>query len=346
MLVTGATGFKGAWLSFWLKCLGSKVYGVSLPPSKEDIFFKETNLKNEINQSYFNINNFQRINSYIRQIKPDIIFHLAAQSLVSEGYTKPLETFSSNIIGSANILESTRKNKIKSLIYVTSDKCYLNLGLKKNFKEQDTLGGEDNYSASKASAELIFHSYYNSYFRSNSNLQIASVRAGNVIGGGDFKRNRIIPDLVRSIINRKSIYLRNPKSNRPWQHVLEPISGYLQLGLMLLDNKIKNKVYPSWNFGPIGQGVQVEKLSKNFFKIWGIKKKIIFLKKEKFKESLNLGVNISKARQELGWTPKLKLDETLNLTVDWYKNFILKKDSSLKTLEQIDFFSSKKLNYK
>jgi len=341
VLVTGSTGFKGAWLCLWLKLLGAKVFGVSLPASKEDLLYKTLNLSKRISQTNFNINNFGKLNSLVKKINPDIIFHLAAQSVVSIGYYNPLETFSSNIIGSANILETTRLNKIKALVYVTSDKCYLNKEQKKSFKETDELGGFDNYSSSKAAAEIIFHSYFNSYFKQQSKLHIASVRAGNVIGGGDFKENRIIPDIVKSIINNSNLIIRNPQSYRPWQHVLDPLAGYLKLGILLFDKKIKNQTFPSWNFGPSERKVEVKKLTKDFLKIWGIRKKIILNKQKPFHESNYLSVNTSKARKELKWKPSLNFNDSLALTVQWYKDLLLKKDMVKKTSEQIDIFQQK-----
>jgi len=236
-------------LAYWLKILGSKVYGISLKPEKDSILFKSLQLNKKIDQYFSDITNFDKLNCLVKKIKPDIIFHLAAQSIVSKSFIKPGETFRTNILGSANILETFRLNKIPYLVYITSDKCYLNLDSKKSYKENDTLGGLDNYSSSKASAELIFSSYFNSYFKNNKNLTVASARAGNVIGGGDMKENRIVPDIIKSIIQNKTLNLRNPRATRPWQHVLEPLSGYLQVGAELIKrNKIcKNQ---SFNFGP------------------------------------------------------------------------------------------------
>ena len=250
VLVTGSTGFKGAWLCKWLCLLGSKVVGVGLKPEKESVLFKSFGLNKKIKQFYVDIKEFNKINRIVKKEKPDIIFHLAAQSIVSTSFKDPLYTFGTNVIGSANILESVRTNKISNLVYITSDKCYLNLGKKKSFSENDTLGGFDNYSSSKASAELIFFSYFKSYFNNQKKLNIASARAGNVIGGGDFKKDRIVPDLIKSLSQNKKIILRSPNATRPWQHVLEPLSGYLLLGQKLIDNKLKSNLDPSWNFGP------------------------------------------------------------------------------------------------
>ncbi len=338
VLITGTSGFKGAWLSFWLKKLGAKVTGLSLKPKNDERLFKLLNLDKLINQKYLNIKDYKRTEHVIRNSKPDIIFHLAAQSLVSEGYKNPIDTIETNIIGSANILELTKKYNIQALVYVNSDKCYFNENKNKVFKETDRLGGFDNYSASKASAELIFHSYFNSYFQ-NSKINIASARSGNVIGGGDFKKNRIIPDLVLSIKNNKKINLRNPKATRPWQHVMDPLSGYLNLGLKLLNKKIPQGTYPSWNFGPkLNNTKNVMNLTKEFLKIWGIKRNIQIMKKGLFHETKYLKINISKARKQLNWSPKLNFRKSLKLTVDWYKNSTNSKIANKIIQEQLEEF--------
>ena len=210
VLVTGSTGFKGSWLSYWLFLSGSKVVGVGLKPEEDSILFDSLKLKKKIKQYFIDIKDFDKINKIIKSEKPDIIFHLAAQSIVSTSFTNPLETFGTNIIGSTNILESSRRNKISNLVYITSDKCYLNLGKKDSVKESDLLGGLDNYSSSKASAELVFASYFDSYFKKQKRLSIGSARAGNVIGGGDFKKDRIVPDVIKSL-KRKKYNSEKPK---------------------------------------------------------------------------------------------------------------------------------------
>jgi len=199
--VTGSTGFKGAWLCFWLAQLGAKVSGVGLRAEKDSIAFKSLDLDKKIKQYYFDITNFKKLDNIIKKKKPNIVFHLAAQSIVSLSYKEPIKTFQTNIIGSANVLESVKRNKIKGLVFITSDKCYLNVNKKTSYKETDILGGLDNYSSSKASAEIIFHSYFKSYDK-NKYLSAASARAGNVIGGGDLKKDRIVPDVIRGLISK------------------------------------------------------------------------------------------------------------------------------------------------
>ena len=344
VLVTGSTGFKGAWLSYWLNLLGAKVVGVALRPEKGSIIFDSLKLENKINQYFINIQNFEKINNIFKKEKPDIVFHLAAQSIVSLSYKNPLETFSTNIIGSANILEAARINKTPNLVYITSDKCYLNLDKKKNYKEEDILGGIDNYSSSKASAEIIFRSYFESYFK-KSYLSIASARAGNVIGGGDFKNNRIVPDVIKSLYSNKLIILRNPNATRPWQHVLEPLSGYLLLGEKLVNKNLRSNIKPSWNFGPYPRNCKKVRFIVNLIKKnWSIKNKVLIKveKNKKFHESRLLSLDIKKAEKELSWRPKLSLNETIEMTVNWYKNYFSNNKIEKITNSQIEFYSNKR----
>ena len=339
VLITGSTGFKGAWLSYWLSNLGAKVIGVGLPAEKDSILFKQLNLNKKISQNILDINNFTKINDLVKKEKPDLIFHLAAQSIVSTSYKEPLKTFQSNIIGSANILESYRINKTPAMVFITSDKCYLNLDKKKDYKENDILGGLDNYSSSKASAELIFCSYFYSYLKQNKKyLPIGTARAGNVIGGGDMKANRLVPDIVKSIKNNNKILIRNPNSTRPWQHVLEPLSGYLILGQKFLNKNLKISTYPSWNFGPEKKNCKnVTQVVEKILADWPINKKII-IKKEKMHESKFLSLNITKAKKELNWKPRLSFSQTISFTVDWYKNYFKHNNMRKITSDQINHY--------
>ena len=342
VLITGSTGFKGAWLANWLLLLGAKVVGVGLKPEKDSIIFNSLKLNKKIKQYFVDIKNFNKINFIIKKEKPDIIFHLAAQSIVSMSYDKPLETFGTNVIGSANILESVRINGIPNLVYITSDKCYLNLDKKGSYKETDILGGLDNYSSSKASAELVFSSYFHSYYKKDF-LTKVSARAGNVIGGGDFKKDRVVPDVIKSLKTGKKILLRNPKATRPWQHVLEPLSGYLTLGQKLINRKLKSNLIPSWNFGPHKKNCkQVNFIVQLLIREWGDRKQKIMLKKNKnFHESQLLSLNIQKAKKELLWEPRLTLDETVKLTVDWYKSYFLYENTEDISNYQIEYFVDK-----
>ena len=339
ILITGNTGFKGTWLSHWLLRMGAKVIGIGLSPEKDSILYKELNLKRRVKQYIIDIKKFDKVDQIVKKEKPDLIFHLAAQSIVSSSYKDPLKTFQSNILGSANLLEAFRKNNIPSMVYITSDKCYLNLDLKKDYKESDELGGLDNYSSSKASAELIFSSYFHSYFKNkNKHLSLATARAGNVIGGGDMKVNRLIPDIVKSIKNNKKILIRNPYSTRPWQHVLEPLSGYLLLGQKLLNKNFKATTNPSWNFGPERKNCKnVITIVQKILTHWPIEKKIE-IKKEKMHEAKFLSLNINKAKKELKWKPKLTLSQTVEFTIDWYKSFFKAKDMENFSSEQIEMY--------
>ena len=321
VLVTGTTGFKGSWLVLWLNMLNAKVVGVALKPEKNSFIFKSMNLDKNIKQYYLDISNFNKLDSVIKKEKPDIVFHLAAQSVVSESYNKPLETINTNVIGSLNVLESCRLNKIFKLVLITSDKCYFNKEIKRGYKEEDELGGHDVYSSSKAAVENIFYSYNESFFK-DTEVKAVTARAGNVIGGGDFKKNRIVPDIARSIQKKKTLYIRNPNSTRPWQHVLEPVSGYLKIGELILNNKLK-EVYPSYNFGPHQKNCKnVKHIMNLILSDWKERPRKIIIKKDfKFRESKLLSLNISKAKKELKWEPTLSLNDTIKYTVDWYKTF-------------------------
>ena len=339
VIVTGSTGFKGAWLSFWLNKIGAKVVGIGLKPEKNFVLYDELKLKNKISQYIFNIENYKKLNEIVKKEKPQIIFHLAAQSIVSESFINPLKTINSNVIGSANILETVKNNNINALVYVTSDKCYLNTGTKKSFKENDTLGGFDNYSSSKASAEILFHSYFHSFFKNNEKISAATARAGNVIGGGDFKNNRIVPDFFRAISKNKTMLIRNPKATRPWQHVLEPLSGYLKLGSLLLNKKINSNIYPSWNFGPHKINCkEVIEVIGIFYNFLSINKKVKIIQNKKLVEANFLSLNIKKAQKELNWHPRLTLKECVKFTAEWYRNFYSKTNLEYFTHSQIDYY--------
>lgn len=340
-LVTGSTGFKGSWLSYWLFNLGAKVVGVGLKPEKGPSMFKILELEKKIKQFYIDINNFKKLNNLIKREKPDAIIHMAAQSIVSSSYFNPLNTLKTNIIGSANVLEIFRTYGAKSLVYITSDKCYLNLDKGRPFNESDVLGGQDNYSSSKACAELIFYSYFQSYLKQNFKLsQAASARAGNVIGGGDFKKNRIVPDIIKSLKLNKKLILHSPNAVRPWQHVLEPLSGYLLITYLNLNKKLSSRIIPNWNFGPkTNNKKKVIEVTKKILQHIS-KNKYIFYKKNKFHEPEMLSLNINKAKKELKWQPKLTFDDTIKLTADWYSDYLNNKDLKLTTLNQIEFYNS------
>ena len=342
VLVTGATGFKGAWLCQWLKLLGAEVYGIGYNPNKNKNLFYSLNLHNEINLSIIDIRDFIKLKKKLNVIKPQILFHLAAQPLILDSYDKPFETYQINTLGTLNILEILKSTKfIKSAILVTSDKCYKSNSSTLGFKEEDKLGGEDPYSGSKACAEIITNTYYQSYFKKRK-IGIATARAGNVIGGGDWSQNRLIPDCINSIMGNKKIRLRNPNFNRPWQHVLEPLNGYLMLAEKLYKNP--NKYSGGWNFGSKKNTItNVLTIVTRIVKKWGSGK--ITYKKKKYYEQANLQLNIQKSQKNLKWQPKLSIMKSVDLTIDWYKSVLIKKRNVKNiTKDQIYSFMNEKKN--
>lgn len=322
VLVIGNTGFKGSWLSIWLLNLGAKVYGFSKNVPTKPSMFKSTSLDKKIKTYFSNINNLQSIIKIIHKVKPNLIFHLAAQPLVPVSYKNPLETFQTNSLGFANILEAVRIiNKPITTIMITSDKVYRNDERQTGYKENDILHGIDPYSASKSCSEIIFSSYVNSYFK-KTKIKIASGRAGNVIGGGDWADNRIIPDIVRSKILKKKLILKNPKSTRPWQHVLEPLSGYLLLGQILNSKKHKIINGDSFNFGPpTNQNKTVMELIKKYDDKLFVKKS---RRKKKIYEAKLLRLNCQKSKKILNWNPVLNFNQLVYFTSSWYKNYYSK----------------------
>ena len=340
ILITGHTGFKGTWLSICLLNLGAKIIGISLKPNiNQKKILKNLN-KKKIKSYFFNIENFSKTKKTIIQNQPDYIFHLAAQPIVSLSFKKPLETWKTNLIGTGNILESLRDLKKKcAIIIVTSDKCYEIKNNKKIvfFKETDALGGNDPYSASKASAEIIFKSYYKSFLKTKKNISIVSVRAGNIVGGGDWSKDRIIPDCVRSWTKKKSVYIRNPNSIRPWQHILDAINGYLLLAKIISKSKKFNG--QSFNFGPKKNSIKTVKQICEILKFyWPGKSKIKIKLKKQFYETKLLALSVEKAKKKLKWKPILTLNKSLYLTAEWYQNYYKNFNIIDNYLQQIKYF--------
>lgn len=345
VLITGATGFKGAWLSLWLLKLGAKVTTVGFNPNKNKNLFYSLNLNKTTNLNLVDVRNKKKIGKIIKKNKIQIIFHLAAQPLIFESYLSPFATYEINTLGTLNILDlSINIPHLKSVVCVTSDKCYKSNFSTKGFKETDQLGGEDPYSGSKACAEIIINTYIKSFLKNNKKLGIASARAGNVIGGGDWSANRLIPDLIQSLFKNKTIIIRNPSFNRPWQHVMEPLYGYLILAEKLYRDP--KKYSGPWNFGTKKNTVtSVKDIALIMIKLWG-KGKIKIKKNKKFYEQENLQLNIKKAEKQLNWSPKYNIQETLKLTIDWYKNILFgKKNPTTQTASQISDYL-KKINLK
>ena len=334
ILVTGATGFKGAWLCRWLLELGAKVYGIGYNPNQNKNFFYKLNIKKKIKTSLFDIRDYNKLNILIKKFKPSIIFHLAAQPLIYESYKKPLLTFDINYRGTLNLLDISRNIKsIKSIIIVTSDKCYESNNSSRGFKENDLLGGIDPYSASKSSTELMVRAYRETYFKNKKKAGLSTVRAGNVIGGGDWSKNRLIPDCIRSLLKNKTITIRNPNFNRPWQHVLEPLRGYLMLAKKQYENPIKFS--GAWNFGSMPNSLtNVKNIVNYIINFWGSGK--FKLKKNQLYEQKNLQLNIKKAIKLIGWYPTYNIKESVKFTIDWYyRVHKLKENVEKVTVDQI-----------
>ena len=336
VLVTGATGFKGSWLCSWLLKLGAEVYGLGFTPNKNKYLFYSLTLQKKIKLKLFDIRDFKKIKKFIVSSKASIIFHMAAQPIVRESYKKPFLTFDVNSRGTLNVLEAVKYSKyLKSLVCITSDKCYENIGSVKGYREFDRLGGEDPYSASKASAELIIRSYRESIYKNKKKCGISSARAGNVIGGGDWSPDRLIPDCIKYIRKNKKIKIRNPEFNRPWQFVLEPLGGYLILGKKQYENP--KKFSSSWNFGPGEKSItSVQNVVKQIIKYWGSGSMKI-KKSKKLREHHNLQLNIKKAKTILLWKPIYKISKSIKVTADWYfRVFQNKENPSNVTNSQID----------
>lgn len=337
ILVTGSTGFKGSWLSIWLKNLGANVYGYSLRPISENDNFVVSNLETKIHQTYGDICDYKKLEQYINEVKPDMVFHLAAQPIVNEAYLHPLNTIQTNILGTANLLNICKsQSSIKVFINVTSDKCYLNLDENKAFVEDDILGGKDIYSASKACAEIINNAFYYSFFKEHP-MSISTVRAGNVVGGGDWQRNRIVPDAMRAYENKKTLLIRMPNATRPWQHVIEPLMGYLILAEKMYLNP--KKFDGPWNMGPstIENLTVVELISALSSKIGALSFKTV---NNKIYEANYLRLNSNKAKNILGWQKVLNDEEMIDLICDWHIKY---KSEDVYTLcsKQIEFYLEK-----
>ena len=340
VLVTGHTGFKGSWLTYWLVLLGAKVVGLSINIPSKPSHFKAIKLQNKINHKKMDIRDLKLLKKFFKKYQPDYVFHLAAQAIVKKSYADPIYTWETNTVGTLNILESLRtirKNCI--VVIITSDKSYKNLEIKRGYRENDILGGKDPYSASKASAELAIQSYTSSFFPlKKTKVFIGIARAGNVIGGGDWSENRLIPDCVKSWSENKKALIRNPKSTRPWQHVLEAVSGYLLLGLTLKKNK---KLHgEAFNFGPNNnKNYSVILLVKLIKKYWReVSWKLSNKRKKSFYESNLLRLNSNKAKTKLKWKCILSFAETINMVAYWYKNYY----SNSKKMYEVSFNQIKK----
>jgi CDP-glucose 4,6-dehydratase len=339
VFVTGHTGFKGGWLAHWLSDLGAQVHGYSLEPPTDPNFFTEVKLRERlVSSTTADIRDLESLERAIKESQPEIIIHMAAQPLVRYSYQAPVETFATNVMGTVNVLEAARlSGTVKAIVNITTDKCYENNEWPWPYRENDRLGGHDPYSASKACAEITAAAYRDS-FLGDANIQLASVRAGNVIGGGDWACDRLIPDFLRSIDAGKTLKIRSPNAVRPWQHVLEPLSGYLLLAEKLY---LEGSAFAeSWNFGPNDEDARsvgwiVEKLCAQISRArW---------ETESVKQPHEAGLlklDSSKAKTKLGWTPRWNLETALSKTTEWHQAWRNRKDMAAITTQQIQAYAN------
>lgn len=339
VFVTGNTGFKGSWLSLWLTELGASVRGYSLPPTTSPSMYNILGLDKRITTTKGNVCDYQKLSAALSSFMPEIVIHMAAQPLVRQSYVDPLETYHTNVIGTVNILESCRQiDSVQAILNVTTDKCYQNREWAWAYREIEPMGGHDPYSSSKACSELITASYRNSFFLDNTGVSVATARAGNVIGGGDWSADRLIPDIIRAITTDQDLIIRNPNAIRPWQHVLEPLNGYMMLcEKMSSDSTTYSE---AWNFGPFENDAQevhflVDTLIKSY------NSKISWKQDTNFTphEARYLKLDISKATSYLNWKPRWCLADAAQATASWYRAFYDSKDMYEFTLSQIKTYS-------
>lgn len=320
ILVTGSTGFKGSWLATWLADLGAEVTGLALPPEADAPLFNQLRLAERIDQRFTDIRDYDAVQALIAETAPEAIIHLAAQALVRRSYDDPLTTFHTNVSGGINLLEAVRvQPSVRSLVFITSDKCYRNMEWERGYHEDDVLGGPDPYSASKGAVELVFTGYQESFFRKRQGLIAATTRAGNVIGGGDMSADRIVPDCIRALRAGDPVILRNPMATRPWQHVLEPLSGYLTLALRQIDGDAI--AAGAWNFGPDEENVRpVKELAETAVAVWGSGRVEVRQDPNAPHEATLLMLDSAKAKGDLGWRPRWDFATGVTRTIEWYKS--------------------------
>lgn len=343
VLLTGHTGFKGGWLSLWLQALGAEVSGVALAPDTQPSLFDVARVGAGMTSTIGDIRDLRVVRTAMQESGPDVVFHLAAQPLVRESYRTPVETFAANVMGTAHVLEAAREcPSLQAVIVVTSDKCYENREWPWGYRESDALGGSDPYSASKGCAEIVAASYRRSFFGGAQPLRhpalVATARAGNVIGGGDWAEDRIVPDMVRAARSGGAVRIRNPNAVRPWQHVLEPLHGYLVLGERLLDGEAR--FADAWNFGPFeADALPVGELAEMVCSSWpGLVAPQVDDGAHPH-EAHYLRLDWSKARDDLGWAPRWRIDEAVSRTTSWYRRYLEGADARALVLEQIEDYS-------
>ena len=343
VLLTGHTGFKGSWLSLWLQSMGAQVVGYALAPPTEPSLFEVAGVGAGMTSVIGDIRDLEHLRAVFAEHKPEIVIHMAAQPLVRYSYAEPVETYSTNVIGTVNLLEAVRGTPgVKAVVNVTTDKCYENREWAWGYRENEAMGGYDPYSSSKGCAELVTAAYRNSFFNSATfnvkhSIAIASARAGNVIGGGDWAEDRLIPDIMRAITQGRSVTIRNPHAIRPWQHVLEPLSGYLKLAQKLYE---EGAAYAEgWNFGPNDEDAKpVQWIVEQLTQSWGEGASWLLDGGEHPHEAHYLKLDCSKAKGRLDWHPRWHLDEALKRIVDWQKQYLYGRDMRAVTIEQIDLY--------
>lgn len=337
VFLTGHTGFKGSWLSLWLHQLGAQVHGYALDPLTEPSLWQALGLKLE-SETRADLSDLARLRAAAGAAQPEIVFHLAAQPLVRESYKDPVGTFATNVLGTVHLLESLRGlSSLRAVVVVTTDKVYHNEEWPYPYREGDRLGGKDPYSASKAAAEIVTASYRDSFLKEQG-VRMASARAGNVIGGGDWSADRLVPDCLRAFAEERAVELRYPQAVRPWQHVLEPLSGYLRLGQGLLAGE---SLECGWNFGPKGDEghAEVGEVAQRLGRLWGESARVQLSQEKHPKEAGLLRLDISKAQAELGWQPRWSLDQALAATVSWQQGFLAGRSARELCLEQLESFT-------
>ena len=343
VFVTGHTGFKGSWLSLWLHQLGADVTGYALQPPTEPSLFEQAEVSKHVRSICADIRDFSRLKSALAENRPEVIIHMAAQSVVRRGYEDPIETYSSNVMGTVHVLEAVRQlGQAAVVVNVTSDKCYDNKEWTWGYREMDRLGGHDPYSNSKACAELVLSAYRDSYFHAQgtgpSTISVASARAGNVIGGGDWTRDQLIPDLMRSFLDNRPCLIRNPSAVRPWQFVLEPLRGYLMLAERLAEDPMLSS---AWNFGPADADAQpVSWIADRLAHLWGGSASWRTDDAKHPEEANYLKLDVSKAKAELDWRPMLPLARAIDWIVEWYRAFQERGDVQRLTKMQIERYET------
>ncbi|MBF0491231.1 MAG: CDP-glucose 4,6-dehydratase [Deltaproteobacteria bacterium] len=342
VLITGNTGFKGSWLCLFLQNLNVNIVGYSLPPPTEPSLFKLAALDKSVKTFYEDVRDFEKLKKVLLEEKPEIVIHMAAQPLVRYSYKNPIETYSTNVMGTVNVLEAARYcDSLRAIVVVTSDKCYENKEWIWSYRENEPMGGYDPYSNSKGCAELVVSAYRNSFFNLNDyqkhGVALASARAGNVIGGGDWSEDRLIPDIMKSLLQNEKPIIRNPEAIRPWQHVLEPLCGYLLLAQKLYESK--GKFAEAFNFGPVDEDAKpVSWIVDKLCKMWGANIEWVVDGADQAHEAAYLKLDSSKSRSVLGWKSRLNLEITLNWIVAWYKKLAIGEDIRFFSLEQVKIY--------